>query len=93
MPDNSGPETSGILEIEEVFVVSEDVGDNGTVGADTFNAGASAGQHVRLFDTDDALSFDFEITEAGAYDLAFRLRVGDASDNGANLTQSYQIRP
>ncbi len=84
--------TEGSVEIENNFSVFNDAGANGSVGRDTFNAGASAGAFVRLFDTNDELSTTFTVSEAGDYRLEVRLRVGEQSGTTSNLADKYEIR-
>ncbi len=91
MEDDGSATPPGVLEIEDVFQIIADVGSNNTVGADAFNPGASNGKHVRLFDAGDELAFDFEVSEAATYELAIRLRVGEASGTDSNLVNEYEI--
>ncbi|QLE01848.1 glycoside hydrolase family 9 protein [Galbibacter sp. BG1] len=84
--------TSGDFEIENVFQVANEAGTNNTVGPDTYNPNASAGVHVRLFDTNDELSFPFSVSEAGDYKIDIRLRVGEASGTTSNLAGQYEIK-
>ncbi len=91
VPSNDERITSGVLEIEDVFEVYKEVGENSAVIVDASNAGASEGEFVRLYDCGDALTFDFEVGAAGSYDLALRLRVGEASENNSSLAENYEI--
>ena len=81
----------GLLEIEDVFRVVNEAGVNNTVDADSFNVAASNGLHVRLFDTDDELAFNFEVEEEGEYIMSLRLRVGETSGTPSNLAELYAI--
>ncbi len=83
--------TEGILEIEDVYEVVSDVGNNNSVSVDDYNPEASNGLHVRLFDAGDALRFDFNTAQDGEYRLAVRLRVGEATGTESNLATEYQI--
>ncbi len=89
--DDESETQPGVLEIEDVFEVIADVGSNNTVGVDSFNPAASNGKHVRLFDAGDELAFDFEVNMEGSYDLAIRLRVGEASGTDSHLVGEYEI--
>ncbi|WP_299184336.1 glycoside hydrolase family 9 protein [uncultured Aquimarina sp.] len=86
------PVTEGSIEIENNFTVRNDVGNNSSVGADTFNPGASAGQYVRLFDINDELSTTFTVSEAGEYKLDLRVRVGEQTGTTTNLVDQYEIK-
>ncbi|MCM5661447.1 glycoside hydrolase family 9 protein [Galbibacter mesophilus] len=87
-----GNNDSGEFEIENVFQVVNEAGSNNTVGPDTYNPNASAGVHVRLFDTNDELSFPFTVNQSGDYKIDIRLRVGEASGTTSNLAGQYEIK-
>lgn len=87
------PGTEGSVEIENNFSVFNETGSNNTVAIDNGNPGASNGQYVRLFDTNDELSTTFSVGEAGDYKLDLRVRTGEQSSNSTNnLASQYEVR-
>ena len=92
---NDGPPpavTEGTVEIENNYMIRNEVGTNGTVGPDTFNPAASGGQHVRLFDINDEVSTTFTVSETGKYKLDLRLRTGEQTGTNMNLIDDYEIK-
>ncbi len=87
------PDTGGdfCLEAEAAFTVVDDAGENGGIRVDDFTPGASGGQYLNMFDVGDEVSIVIELDEAGATDLRFRLRVGEASGTETNLADKYII--
>ncbi len=88
----STPTTSGRVEIENIFSVVNEAGSNATIGADANTLGASNGQFVRLYDTNDELSFKFNVSEAGDYKMDLRVRTGEQSGTNSNLANQYEVK-
>ncbi len=89
----ANPGTEGSIEIENSFSVFNEAGSNNTVAPDPNNPGASNGQYVRLFDTNDELSTTFTVGEAGDYKIDLRVRTGEQSSNSTNnLAGQYEVR-
>ena len=78
-------------EAEDIFTVSNEVGDNGTVERDDNSPGSTGGASVKLFDAGDAATLTFTIDQARNFDLALRVRVGEAAGTSDNLSDSYTI--
>ena len=66
-------------EAEDIFTVATEAGANSEVRRDGNSPGSSGGASVTLFDAGDAALLTFNITEDRNYDLAVRVRVGEAS--------------
>ncbi|OAV43445.1 glycoside hydrolase family 9 protein [Lewinella sp. 4G2] len=78
-------------EAELGFTVGNDVGGNGTVEMDSNSPGSTNGASVKLFDAGDAASYPFTISRGGKFDLAVRVRVGEAAGNATNLADAYTV--
>jgi hypothetical protein len=71
-------------EAEDIFTVGNEAGDNSAVRRDGNSPGSSGGASVALFDEGDAADLSFTISETRNYDLAVRVRVGEAEDDNLN---------
>ena len=82
---------NGCEDAETGFAVANDTGANGTVAMDANSPGSAGGASVALFDAGDAADFTFEITQRRNYDVAVRVRVGEASGDATNLADQYTL--
>ena len=79
-------------EAEDIFFVTVEAGENSAVRRDENSPGSSGGASVTLFDAGDAATLPFNITEVRDYDLAVRVRVGEASgDTEDGLAGLYSL--
>ena len=79
------------LETETSFSVANDVGSNGTVEMDGNSPGSAGGASIKLFDTGDAANITFDIPRRRNFDLAVRVRVGEAAGAVDNLVEQYEL--
>ena len=80
------------MEAEDIFTVATEMGGNSEVRRDGNSPGSSGGASVTLFDEGDAAMLSFNISEARDYDLAVRVRVGEASgDTEDGLAGLYTL--
>ncbi len=80
------------MEAEDIFTVANEAGENSEVRRDGNSPGSSGGASVTLFDEGDAAMLSFTISEARDYDLAVRVRVGEASgDTDDGLAGLYTL--
>ncbi|WP_430905691.1 glycoside hydrolase family 9 protein [Maribacter sp. 2-571] len=87
------PVTEGSQEIEGNFTVFNEAGGSFSVGVDNSNPGASSGQYVRLFETNDELSTTFTVAESGDYKIDLRVRTGELSASSTNnMVGQYEVR-
>ena len=78
-------------EAENVFTVANDTGSNAAVEVDGNSPGATAGTSVKLFDAGDAAAVTITVPAGADYDLAVRVRVGEAAGDAGNLVDQYTL--
>ena len=88
---NGIPAVNDCQEMETNFTVAADVGANGTVEADGNSPGSTGGASVKLFDAGDAATTSFTLAQGRSFDLALRVRVGEAAGTDDNLAGNYRI--
>lgn len=81
---------SARIEVEDDYIVTNDVGGNGAVAAQVSQL--NSGKSVSLFDVGDALKLAFSVDATGDYTLAVRVRAGDASSTTAYWPGGYQFK-
>ena len=79
------------VETEMNFTVANDVGSNGAVELDSNSPGSAGGASIKLFDTGDAAAINFEVPRRRNFDLALRVRVGEAAGASDNLVEQYEL--